>query len=296
MVYVVIIPWAYLLSKHLSNWYDQAPAQFIYWISLCFRQFTNDNGLETNITTSIALSTGSICASLGMIPNQPIVFKVGCVIKVTYLTLTDRWNGCFNNSYKPFSGLCLLFYLYILICVGICIICDIYNIHTLSANICKQKKGARENDELFWSLRSECKYILYLPTMYVYCVYPVISKAPGWSWSWSYGSWIYNYLCNQCLLPLKLWVRIPFIGTPVSSTNNTDRHDITEILWSGVKHDKPSKAIKNSTTTTNLFKKRRNKRRFQWWPLWHPQTSSYHRSTWFRSVSAKLCLRQWWYI
>jgi hypothetical protein len=25
---------------------------------------------------------------------------------------------------------------------------------------------------------------------------------------WSYGSWIYNYLCNQCLSPLMLWVRI----------------------------------------------------------------------------------------
>jgi hypothetical protein len=23
----------------------------------------------------------------------------------------------------------------------------------------------------------------------------------GPSWSWSYGSWIYNYLCNQCLSP-----------------------------------------------------------------------------------------------
>jgi hypothetical protein len=26
--------------------------------------------------------------------------------------------------------------------------------------------------------------------------------------SWSYGSWIYNYLCNQCLSSLKLWVLI----------------------------------------------------------------------------------------
>ena len=26
--------------------------------------------------------------------------------------------------------------------------------------------------------------------------------------SWSYGSWIYNYLSNQCLLPLQMWVRI----------------------------------------------------------------------------------------
>ena len=23
----------------------------------------------------------------------------------------------------------------------------------------------------------------------------------GLSWPWSYGSWIYNYLCNQCLSP-----------------------------------------------------------------------------------------------
>ena len=28
----------------------------------------------------------------------------------------------------------------------------------------------------------------------------------GLWWSWSYGSWIYNYLCNQYLSPLKLWV------------------------------------------------------------------------------------------
>ena len=76
----------------------------------------------------------------------------------------------------------------------------------------------------------------------------------GPSWSWSYGSWIYNYLFNQCLSPLTLWFRIPLRqgvldktlcdkvcqwlatcrwfspGTPVSSTNRTDRRDITEIL------------------------------------------------------------------
>jgi hypothetical protein len=69
---------------------------------------------------------------------------------------------------------------------------------------------------------------------------------------WSYGSRIYNYLCNQCLLPLMLWVRISIRarcttlcdkvcqwlatgrwfspGPPVSSTNKTDHHDIIEIL------------------------------------------------------------------
>ena len=29
-----------------------------------------------------------------------------------------------------------------------------------------------------------------------------LSKKLGLSWLWSYGSWIYNYLCNQCLSPL----------------------------------------------------------------------------------------------
>jgi len=28
----------------------------------------------------------------------------------------------------------------------------------------------------------------------------------------SHGSWIYNYLCNQCLSPLKLWVRISLMA------------------------------------------------------------------------------------
>jgi hypothetical protein len=73
------------------------------------------------------------------------------------------------------------------------------------------------------------------------------------SWSWSYSRWIYYYLCNQCLSPLT-WVWTPLKqaeldttlcdtvcqwlaagrwfapGTPVSSNNKTDRHDITEIL------------------------------------------------------------------
>jgi hypothetical protein len=138
-------------------------------------------------------------------------------------------------------------------------------------------------------------------------------------WSWSYGSWIFNYLCNQCLSPLKLWVRtrswrrdeshivldnrsktseylkdLPLMnnanesstnwnqclspltlrvqiqlrrgvlnttlcdkvcqwlvaglwfspGTPVSSTDKTDHHDITEILL---------KVAFNTINLTNIF-------------------------------------------
>jgi hypothetical protein len=46
------------------------------------------------------------------------------------------------------------------------------------------------------------------------CVFMMIDydnheSCRGSLWSWSYGSWIYNYMCNQCLSPLMLWVRIP---------------------------------------------------------------------------------------
>jgi len=33
--------------------------------------------------------------------------------------------------------------------------------------------------------------------------YRNISCALGHLWPWSYGSWIYNYMCNQCLSPPK---------------------------------------------------------------------------------------------
>jgi hypothetical protein len=87
----------------------------------------------------------------------------------------------------------------------------------------------------------------------VFWLWLILSRFNGGP-SWSYGSLIYNCLCNQCLSPLILWVRIPLwrgvlntilcdkvcelpatgrwfsLGTPVSSTNKTDRHNITEIL------------------------------------------------------------------
>jgi len=81
----------------------------------------------------------------------------------------------------------------------------------------------------------------------LYLRHELQSKKP-----WSHGSRIYNYLCSQYLSPLMLWVRISIRarcttlcdkvcqwlvtgwwfspGPPVSSTNKTDRHDITEIL------------------------------------------------------------------
>ena len=50
-----------------------------------------------------------------------------------------------------------------------------------------------------------------------------ISIRQGPSWSWSHGSWIYIYLCNQCCLsPLMLWVLIP-LGWVVLHTTLCDK-------------------------------------------------------------------------
>jgi hypothetical protein len=93
--------------------------------------------------------------------------------------------------------------------------------------------------------------------------YIVHSSYKGPLWSWSHISWIYIYLCSECLPPLKLWVRIQLMARCiwyniiwwslsvtcdrfdqvllVSSTNKTDCHDITEKLL---------KVVLNSITPT----------------------------------------------
>jgi len=79
----------------------------------------------------------------------------------------------------------------------------------------------------------------------------------------------FTTICNQCLSLLTLWVRIPFRWgvldtlyvkvyqwlaagwwfSPVSSTNKTDRHNITEILSKVLLNTiKPNQPNKNTQT------------------------------------------------
>jgi len=52
---------------------------------------------------------------------------------------------------------------------------------------------------------------LLLEDSYMYDdIAPVFKRNIGPSWSSSYDSLIHDYLNNQCLSPLTLWVRIPF--------------------------------------------------------------------------------------
>ena len=50
---------------------------------------------------------------------------------------------------------------------------------------------------------SPVPYIISLRHIYLNLKKNTITQhgAEGPSWSWSYGSWIYNYLCNKCLSP-----------------------------------------------------------------------------------------------
>ena len=110
------------------------------------------------------------------------------------------------------------------------------------------------------------------PSLYFRCSFTILSGP-----SWSCGSWIYNYMCNHCLSPLKLWVRLSLLavhdttlcdkvcqwlaayrwfssGTTVSSTNKSDRRYSWNIIESGVKQHNPNPTIL-SCHCCYLFKK-----------------------------------------
>jgi len=81
-----------------------------------------------------------------------------------------------------------------------------------------------------WDLMIENNYHQYQTTLlsnftlvYFKCcrfVIEVASSSPeqGPSWSWWYGSWIYDYMCNQCLTQVTFWVRIPLWGCILVTT------------------------------------------------------------------------------
>ena len=64
----------------------------------------------------------------------------------------------------------------------------------------------------FQTLIMDLVSVLYDCILHIFCgillifilLWPYCQIQEGPSWSWSYRSWIYNYLCNQCVSPLKL--------------------------------------------------------------------------------------------
>ena len=120
-----------------------------------------------------------------------------------------------------------------------------------------------------------------------YCFTIKLQLSVGLSWSWSYGSWIYNFPCNQCLSPLTLLVWIPLrrgildttlcdkvcqslaagwqfsLGTPVSSINKTDCHDIAAILLKVALNTIHPSQLSSSTNWTSSSHK--NSQYFSLW-------------------------------
>jgi hypothetical protein len=103
---------------------------------------------------------------------------------------------------------------------------------------------------------------LFVCTVVFFCSSSFLNFVSGSLWSGSYGSWIYNYLYNQCLSPIMLWVRTPFMArctrynimwlslsvtcrrSVVFSTHKTDHHDITKLLL---------KVVLNTINQTNIM-------------------------------------------
>jgi hypothetical protein len=154
----------------------------------------------------------------------------------------------------------------------------------------------------FWNLTTSVPYdpdiliVLYYMWLHVYVL-------QGPSWPWSYGSWIYNNLCNHCLPSVTLWVRISIrarcttlcdkvcqwratgrwfsAGPPVSSTRKTwpPRYN-WNIAESGVKHHQTNKQTiyvlyiimyndhndyRNMTGVLELLKRRVLRKLTIWW-------------------------------
>ena len=73
-------------------------------------------------------------------------------------------------------------------------------------NVLMTKKNFHSKDTaiIIW-----CSYWL-LNNLFYLLDFSIDIKGP--SLSWSFGSWIYIHLSNQCLSPLKLGVRIPLVA------------------------------------------------------------------------------------
>ena len=91
-----------------------------------------------------------------------------------------------------------------------------------------------------WAVTYTCSKILHVHVTYVAFIC-MFFFCGGGGLLWSYGSWIYNYLCHQWLSPLKLWVRIP-LRRGVLDTTLCDKvcrlsdlrqlvHAFLQVLW-----------------------------------------------------------------
>ena len=87
----------------------------------------------------------------------------------------------------------------------------------------------------------------------------------GPSWPWLHSSWIYNYLCNQCLSPLKLWLRTLFMASVTCDRSvvfswysgflhqwNWSPRYRWNIVESGVKYHRPNR-IKYATLNPQVI-------------------------------------------
>ena len=73
--------------------------------------------------------------------------------------------------------------------------------------VCEGMQSMNIYDEVL-EMEQEIPFLLGISIISMLCPWHYINFTLYRGPTWSYCSWIYNYLCNQCLSPLTLWVRI----------------------------------------------------------------------------------------
>jgi hypothetical protein len=123
----------------------------------------------------------------------------------------------------------------------------------LLVNFCRIKKNRLQMELVYQTRKMYSINLLRCVFSYWNCLLNICRnfalkfKGP----SWSYGSWIYNYLWNQCLSTLTLWVQILFkrgvldtILCDFLDQENWPPGYNWNIVESGVKHHNPNSVLK----------------------------------------------------
>ena len=84
-------------------------------------------------------------------------------------------------------------------------------------------------------------FVFEIRKLYLFIYYPVLyNKGPSWSWSNLVGFTTIYYICNQCLSPLTVWVRVLFMWGVFDTTlcDKVCQWRDRSVVFSGFLHPK----------------------------------------------------------
>jgi hypothetical protein len=145
----------------------------------------------------------NLCTKSQKTFNNLVEFLIGCLQGVPCLT-----SVCRVFHVWPVSAGCSMFDQCLQGVLCLTSVCRVFYVWPVSA-------GCSMFDQCMQGvpcLTSVCRVFHVWPVSFALRSTLDIYYMYTFKWSWLYGSLINNYLCNQCLSPLKLWVWILLMG------------------------------------------------------------------------------------